>query len=286
VTIGKPVPDWLIVGAPKAGTTTLAAWLGEHPDAFVSPVKEVSYFDLHYDRGPAWYAAHFDGAAPGQLVGESTPAYMYVDAALDRLAADAPDVRLAIILREPVDRVWSNYWYFRAMGIDGRPFSRILRSERRDPTSAPRGMPIGHLAASRYIDRIEAITKRFSRDQLQVLFFDDLRKDPAALFSSLCRHFGLDDTVSPPSGGRAHNVGRMPRWYWLQWASLRFGLHRLPMDLGPKMRRWNVRSGSYPKISPALDAELRELFAPANRRLESWLGRPLPASWSGGSAHA
>ncbi|MEY2436768.1 MAG: hypothetical protein QOF97_1604, partial [Acidimicrobiaceae bacterium] len=81
MSTNRPLPDWLIIGAPKAGTTTLAAWLGEHPGAYVSPVKEVSYFDLHHERGPDWYAGHFAGAQPHQLVGEATPAYMYVDTA-------------------------------------------------------------------------------------------------------------------------------------------------------------------------------------------------------------
>lgn len=274
------VPDWLVIGAPKAGTTTLAAWLSRHPQVCVSPVKEVSYFDLNWDRGPDWYAEHFAARTPGQVTGEATPAYMYVDDALDRIAKTNPDVRLVLVLREPVGRLWSQYWYFRAMGIDARPFPRILRAERRDPSDTPRRIPVGYLASSRYADRLEAVLARFAREQLHIAFFDDLRADPAAVYSGICRHLGVTQDVPPPADARALNAGRMPRSVWLQWASLRFDASRLPGDLGARLRRWNLRPGSYPAIDPGLAARLRTEFADQNRRLSVLLGRPLPAGWT------
>lgn len=275
-------PDWLILGAPKAGTTTLASWLGAHPQGYVSPVKEVSYFDLHYDRGPEWYGAHFAQASPELRAGEATPAYMYVDEALDRLSSDLPDARLVVLLREPVERIWSHYWYFRAMGIDRRRFDRILRDELADPRHAPPNIPVGYLEASRYLPRLRAIADRFPREQLAVLFFDDLRQEPQALFDDVCRHVGLGEGTPLPLGGEARNVGRVPRWAWLQWATLKGRADLLPRDVGARIRRWNLRPGSYPDMEPAVAQDLRRRFDPDNASLEEWLGRPLPASWSTG----
>src|SRR5947208_14127778 len=102
------LPDFLIVGAMKAGTTSLAAWLRAHPDVFMPPQKEIHFFDAQWERGVPWYADQFAGAPEGALVGEATPAYMVTTAFLDRMASVVPNARLLVVLREPVARAWSH----------------------------------------------------------------------------------------------------------------------------------------------------------------------------------
>ncbi|MGZ6825615.1 MAG: sulfotransferase family protein [Mycobacteriales bacterium] len=275
----RALPDWVVLGAPKAGTTTLAAWLNGHPEAHVPPAKEVSYFDLHHARGPAWYAAQFAGASPGERLGDATPAYLYSDAALDRLRAVAPDARLLVLLREPAARVWSHYWFNRALGLEPRSFERALRAERRDPRNAPWGLTAGYLACSRYVDRLEAVVDRFDREQLLVLMFDDLRSDPAGTFAAACRHVGIADDVPPPDGARAHNVGRQPRSALLQHALMRARAGSWPLRVGPRLTRLNQRSGGYPSMPDDLREQLRAELAGDTARLAAWLGRPLPDGW-------
>jgi hypothetical protein len=212
---------------------------------------------------------------------DATPAYLYNDVALDRLAAVAPQARVVAILREPVSRAWSHYWYNRMLGIEGRSFDRVIRAERRDPTNAPKGVGYGYLQCSRYVPRLEALHQRFADEDVLILLFDDLIADPAGTYAAFCRHAGVDDTIAPPDDGRAHNVGRMPRFAWLQWALLRARAGSWPNDLGPRITRWNARPGSYPRIDEATRATVADLLADDLAALPAALGRPLPASWIG-----
>lgn len=270
-------PEWVILGAPKAGTTTLAGWLGGHPQGFVAPVKEVAYFNRFFERGPEWYARQFAGAAPGARRGEATPAYLYFDDALDRLAAASPHARLIVILREPAARIWSHYWYNRGLGLEVRSLSRALAAERRDPTNAPYGLELGYLACTRYVDRLAAVTERFDREQLLVLMLDDLQSDPVTTFAAACRHVGIDDTVLPPAG--ALNVGRRARSALLQHLLMRARAGRWPLQIGPRLTRLNATGERPPPMPASVAAQLRAELAPDTLRLADWLGHDLPAGW-------
>ncbi|MCW2544953.1 MAG: sulfotransferase [Frankiales bacterium] len=274
----KQLPDWAILGAPRAGTTTLASWLNRHPEGFVPPAKEVSYFDLYFDRGPQWYADQFSGATQRQRWGDATPGYLYSEIALDRLALAAPQARLIVLLREPAERVWSHYTYNRALGLEPRSLARALAAERRDPTNAPWRLPIGYLGCSRYARRLESVVRRFDREQLLVLMFDDLRRDPTATFAAACRHLGIDSSVAPPDA-EAHNAGRLPRSALAQHGLMRVRAGRLPWHLGPRLARLNTKPGGYPPMPADVAADLKAEFAGDNRALVRWLGRELPAGW-------
>lgn len=271
-------PEWVILGAPKAGTTSLAAWLGKHPRAYLPAVKEISYFDLHFSKGRDWYADQFVASPPGALRGDATPAYLYSDAALDRLHGANPDARLLVLLREPVDRMWSHHAYNQALGLEPRSFERAIAKERKDPTNAPYGLPVGYFACSRYVDRLEAITRRFPREQLLVMLFDELRASPQSVFDKACAHLSLE-SVPVPEQGRARNAGRQPRSALLQHALMRGRAGRWPLQLGPRITRLNARPGGYPPIPEQIGRELRAEFRGDNRRLAQWLRRPLPDDW-------
>src|SRR5689334_25080325 len=103
------LPNFVVIGAPKAGTTALSRYLGDHRDGFVAAQKEVHYFDRDhlFSRGVEWYEAQFEGAGGVRAVGDATPGYMYSREAIDRMAALLPDVRLIATLRNPVDRAYS-----------------------------------------------------------------------------------------------------------------------------------------------------------------------------------
>jgi hypothetical protein len=133
---GQRLPDFLVIGAPKAGTTALHVALAEHPQLFLSAVKEPKYYmcgdspppsykgpgDAHSNLEWIWqrsrYQALFSSAPPDALVGESTPFYLYNRDARRRIAADIPQVRLIAVLRDPVDRLYSNWMHLRADGLE------------------------------------------------------------------------------------------------------------------------------------------------------------------------
>ena len=278
--MGGLPPHWLILGAPKAGTTTLAAWLDAHPDLCLADKKEVRFWHLYYGRGQDWYQQQFSRWHPGLLAGEATPTYMYSDKVLDRLAAERPDLRVIVILREHVERVWSHYWYTRSMGTELESFPRALARERRRTSVLPDGeTPNGMLATSFYAPRIRAIQERFPAEQLGVLFYDDLRDDPASFYGAALKHIGVPQHPHPVDE-KPQNYGRMVRWPRASAALMKPPLVHLPKSLRERLGRMNVRQDvRHPTMEPAMRAELRALYADDRRELATLLGRDLPSRW-------
>lgn len=211
-----PLPNLVIAGVGKAGTTSLFRWLGRHPDVCPSSVKETDHFaPLRYEGGRvgplADYAATVAhcGAQPWRL--EASPAYCYggepVIRAL-RTVLRAP--RVVLCLRDPVDRLWSNHrdLHSRGMlppGIDMAAFVgdcarlRATGEDRLPERRAYRGLSIGH-----YEEYVPAWLAAFGPD-LRVVFFDDLVTDPAGEVAGLCRWLGIDGTRAGALVDGAHN---------------------------------------------------------------------------------
>jgi hypothetical protein len=272
--MAPPLPGLLLLGAPKSGTTTLAGWWDEHPQGFTAPEKEVGFFTVEWFRGLEWYRSRFAGAAPGQVACDASPGYMYDPRALDRIAEVLPDARLAVVLREPVSRVWSHWCYMVALGLEPRPFEQVLQEEAADEWRTPPGFPIGYLHGSHYVTALRDIEARFDRSRLLVLLTDELRSDPAGTFARLCEHAG----VAPAEPGEDANVGSFPKDLVRQQRLHRMRASRWPLGVGRRLMRANL-GGSPPPLAPEHRARLHELLDPLLPPLEEWLGRPLPAGW-------
>jgi hypothetical protein len=215
----RVLPDFLIIGCKKGGTTSLMNWLVEHPDvARMYPSfqrrKSPHYFDINYARGEAWYRAHFPtrmsvarrehrtGRRP--LVGEASPYYMFHPAAPGRVGETLPDVRLIALLREPVSRAYSNYWDRVATGNEDLPtFEAAIDAEEdrlRDVTPERLCDPgyysydhdhHSYLARGRYVEHLEPWLSRYGDDQLLVLAAEDLFRHPQETFVTVQRFLGL-----------------------------------------------------------------------------------------------
>lgn len=268
------LPGLLLIGAPKCGTTTLARWWDEQPRGFTAPAKEVGFFTAEWHRGTAWYAEQFAAAGPDQVTCDASPGYLYDPAALDRMAQVLPDARLAVVLREPVSRVWSHWVYNAALGIEPRPFDEVLDAEAADEAVTPPGFPISYLHGSHYAACLEQVTARFAREQLLVLFTDDLRADPAGTFARLCAHGGIP--VGLP--GADANVGSFPKSVALQQRLHRLRADSWPAGVGRRLMRANLGAPA-PRLRPEHRDRLVALLAPTLDPLEEWLGAPLPAAW-------
>lgn len=268
------LPGLLLLGAPKSGTTTLARWWDEQPKGYTAPAKEVGFFTVEWHRGLDWYAGSFAGAGPGQVTCDASPGYMYEPRALDRIAQVLPTARLAVVLREPVSRIWSHWVYNVALGIEPRTFEQVLREETADEWRTPPGFPLSYLHGSHYLSCLQEITARFDREQLLVLFTDDLRTDPEETFGRLCDHGGIDRGRP----GHNANVARFPRSLRRQQRLHQLRAPRWPAGVGRRLMQANL--GAEP---PQLTAEHREqlttLLQPTLAPLQRWLGRPLPSTW-------
>ena len=106
----RSLPDFIIIGAQRSGTTSLYRWLTARPDVVSAWKKEVHYFDLNYDKNLRWYRAHFPLRRSGRMTGEATPYLLLHPLAPARAAHDLPETRFIAILRDPVERAISNHW--------------------------------------------------------------------------------------------------------------------------------------------------------------------------------
>ena len=281
------LPNFLIVGAAKAGTTSLASWLRHHPDAFVPPAKELHFFDRResWERGVDWYAEHFREAGGAAAVGEATPGYMFGAPTVERIAATLPDARQIVCLREPVARAHSHWHHWRyRLGLEWRPFAKAIRDEL-DGTEARRERPgfggfdpaLGYyLARGRYLEQLERLCRHVPRERLCVVLLDDLETDPVGTFAGVCRFLGIDDGVRPAEVGKRRNAAAefRPHYAWRQFVRHK---DRLP----PSVATWMAthlfvrREVALRPLEPELRASLHAHFAEDNRRLAEWLGRDL-----------
>jgi hypothetical protein len=269
------LPNFIIVGAPRCGTTSLAGYLADHPDVYVAGQKEVRYFDHNYKRGASWYRAQFKGAGTRRLVGEATPNYMFDEGAIRRMAELLPDAKLIAILREPVARAYSDYWFRRGRRGDDRSFEEAIEQELRPGYTSSGHLPSA-LEASTYLPALERICRYYPRSSLTVMLLEELNSAPEATFGSLCDFLGIDASVKSPRLGSAVNRTYRFRSRRLHLAMLRYHLwRRLPFRLGYKLADWNSEPFTYPEMRPDTRARLRAMFADHNRDLAAWLGRDL-----------
>ena len=192
-------PNFLVIGAHKAGTTTLFAHLDAHPQVFVPAQKEVHFFcDLEWSRGVGWYESLFAGAGGAAAVGEASPGYSWwpvFDHVPARIASTlGPDVRLVYILRHPVERLISHYRHDVLAGAQDRPVDEIITDWRQYVSRSMYAMQI-----QRFLD------DGFGEDQLLLLTTDDLEAAPADVVRRLYAFLGVDDSFVPPSLGAVLN---------------------------------------------------------------------------------
>jgi Sulfotransferase domain len=245
----RPLPDFLILGAQKAGTTALYAYLRWHPQITGPSFKEVSFFDRHYTRGERWYRAHLPVRRRG-LVGEASPSYLFHPLAPERVARMLPDARLIALLRNPVDRAFSHYQHEVALGREQLSFEDALAREQermdgelehmlRDPVYFSHAWwNYTYVARGRYAQQLERWFAAFPREQVLVLLTDDLAADTAGTYRRVLDFLSVD-----------------PR-----------GLDSYP----------RIFEREYGEMSPKTRARLEVEFAEPNRRLAELLGRDLP----------
>jgi hypothetical protein len=235
------MPDFVIAGAPKAGTTALHAALATHPGLYLSPVKEPKYFltdgrppprsgqrgpgDAHSAREWIWrraeYLALFAAAPDGAVTGESTPFYLYDRAAQARLAADVPGVRVIAVVRDPVDRAYSNWVHLRADGLE--PEADFRTAVRQEEQRIARGWaPFWHYRGlSRYGEQLRDLYGRLPREQVLVLRYRQLVDTPRDTLDRVSRFLGVAEGaahVVAPENVKPH-VADTPRYRALSRAA-------------------------------------------------------------------
>lgn len=208
------LPNFLIIGAQKSGTTTLYKYLNEHPAVERSFTQEVHYFDLNFHRGLPWYRAHFPTALRAQSfkrefgldlqTGEASAYYMFHPLVCGRVRATLPDVRLLVVLRDPTERAWAQYLQNRSHNLEdlsfedaiGREAERIAGERQRliDDETATSFEYREHSYLSRgiYVDQIREWFEIFGREQIHILSSEKLLfDDPVPIVEGVQNFLGL-----------------------------------------------------------------------------------------------
>jgi hypothetical protein len=244
----RPLPDFLILGAQKAGTTALYDYLTRSPAVSGPPWKEVSFFDRHWARGERWYRGNFPrGARPP--VGEASPGYLFHPDAPRRVRELLPDAKLIAVLRDPVTRAYSHYRHEVALGREPLSFEDALAAEDERMAGELERMAADpayfsyawwnwtYRARGLYAEQLERWFAVFPREQLLVLTNDELGADTAGTVARVLEFVG-----APP-----HGPADYPRVY----------------------------DRDYERMRPETRDDLAAFYAAPNRRLSELLGRAL-----------
>ncbi len=281
------LPDFLIGGAQKSGSTALHVLLGGRRDVYLARPQELDYFDRDdvYARGLGWYRTHFEAAAGDcRAVGQTSTQYLYSRQAAARIGRDLPGVKLIFILRNPVDRAWSHYWHCVKYGLETASFAAARRLEgERLARGGDHRRWFSYLDRGRYAEQLERYLEHFPRERILVLRTEDLAREPGRVLDRCCRFLDLEPRAADlPADwlARRWNASRRPRWPGLQrWtAGFRFR-SRAGRRLALLIDRWNLVRRRYPSLAPAERRLLADTFAAENRRLATLFDLDL-AAWS------
>lgn len=248
-------PNFLIIGAQKGGSTSLYRYLTDHPKVRSAALKEIHYFSCHYDCPETWYRAHF---APSLWLstehlqtGEASVSYLYTPTAPGRVAAFKPDMKLVVMLRNPISRAYSHHQMSVKQGHETLSFEEALTLEperlqqERDLYGPDEAFAQGkshrthsYLLRGHYAEQLERWLAHFPREQLLILSSEDFFRSPAETFHTTLAFLGLKQ-----------------------------------IDL-PVYRQLNKGQKAHSGFSAELMMKLEAYFAPHNARLEQLLGRP------------
>lgn len=259
----RALPTYIIAGAMRSGTTALNSYLRQHPEIGVSSDKETHFFDRNFDKGLDWYRSLFPEEGRFRAVGEATPNYMFSVTALDRLQETLPDVKLVLILRNPIDRAYSHYWHDRVRNKVSMDFDEIVQVE-----IADQGSDFDYLARGMYGKQVDEILKRFPRDSVLIQIFEDMAANPRDVYSTVCRFIGVDDSFDPEGLGNPVNK-------YIEFRSLtaRNWSRHLPGRARNLIGRFNTKQvESYPEMDGTTRAKLEETFAASNQFLAEIIG--------------
>ena len=249
----RTLPDFIIIGTQKGGTTFLNQLLAQHPLIKRAFLKEVHYFDLNFDKGINWYRSNFPvrtSKNDGYVTGEASPYYMFHPHAARRASEVVPNAKLIVLLRDPVDRAYSHYQHqalrVRGKGQETLSFEQALEAEegrlhgevermlQDEHYLSPNYRNYSYLARGVYVDQLQSWSKYFDRTQMLVLKSEVLFRDTAGILQATA------------------NFLEIP--YWAPEA------YSIP----------NKRE--YKDMSPNVRQHLEDYFRPHNIRLYEYLG--------------
>lgn len=296
--MSKLTPSFIGVGAPKSGTTWLAKMLGAHPQLFVPEKKEINFFNNYqtfyledpdyvrkYDGDVGSYLKYFEDAEKGQLTGEFSVFYLYDKEVPKLLQKHFPEVKIIILVRNPIQRFYSNYLFAKAQGYTNMPdVEEVIEHE---GTFIQEGM---------YMRHIENYLRHFPREQLFIGLFDDIKNKPEELLREVYRFLEVDDSFVPDGLEDTVNSGKqidnpvVRAFNAFRDFVLQFSLGRKLYEI-PFLRTYTYKTRLYiskltffkkdfkptatSEIPDSIREKLTEIYTPSIKELEKFLNRDL-----------
>ena len=291
-------PNFLIIGPAKGGTTSLYYYLQQHPQVYMSPVKEPRFFalegeDLNFKGQDAKefvkrsvlnfdeYCDLFKGVTDEIALGEASPLYMYSQAAPEKIKHYLPDVKLIAVLRNPVQRAYSSYMHYVREAYETLSFEEALEIE--EERVRDNWVYMWHYTrCGFYYEQLSRYFEIFDRSQIKIYLYDDLVADSKGLVKDMFQFLGVDDTFEPDM--TAWNASGIPKnrllYLLLERGSVvRSALKVLPesfrKDVATSLRRWNIKSK--PALAPETSNLLREIYRDDILKLQNLIQRDLSA---------
>jgi len=308
------LPDFIICGAMKSGTTSLHYILNQHKDIFM-PNREIMFFDIDdieqnfdffvqtsktslffdyekkFDEYLAWYKSFFREAKQNQLIGEDSTTYMASKKAPSRIADLLPNVKLIFMLRDTTSRTYSNYWHLVRTGHAIYNFEKTLQY-----------MPGTLVQRSLYKEQIERYKKYFPDKNMKFIIFKDFIKNNQRNIDDICKFIGLETSIDVRKINTHKNPTNVPRNIRLQivynhlfrtrrLVTQGFGSHLPNLPQNEPKRFWRkmdklvynlnfTDKKSYPQMNCKTRKFLEKLFAKENRGLSKLIGKNLKKYWT------
>jgi hypothetical protein len=282
------LPNFVVIGAAKSGTTALYHYLAQHPAVFLSPIQGPRFFAFEGTspafRGPGdneansrivttieRYRALFDGVTSEQAIGEVSRWYLYCDGTAERIRHHVPDMRVIAILRHPAERAFSNYLMMVRLGLEPLSFEHALDAEddrlgqRWSPVWAYRGRGFYGAQLQRYFDTL-------ARDQISIYFYEDFVERPLEVLRDMFAFLEVDEAFTPDVSVR-HHVSFVPRSVGLQRLLARVdGLAaRTGLPWRPSQRLMSLTTVR-PSMHPATREQLVGVYRKDILRLQELVG--------------
>lgn len=296
---GRRLPTFVVIGAAKAGTTALYHLLRQHPQVYLTPSKETNFFALENRqidfRGPgdaqhigrvslnrlSDYQEQFAGLRDEIAWGEASPLYLYHPDAPERILRHVPEVKLIVILRDPVERAFSSYLHLRR---DNRePLTSFSEALAAEPDRIRQNWEFlwHYRAVGRYSEQLQRYYDRFDASQIHVCLYEQFQTDPAAVLRNLFGFLGVDRNVEISTGER-YNVSRVPRSNLIAGFIARpHWIKELLKPLFPARARQRAtrllseKNSCRPELSPELRRQLVDEFAGERERTARLCGLDL-----------
>jgi hypothetical protein len=296
------MPNFLVFGAAKSGTTSIYKYLEQHPDIFMSSFKEPGFFAFEGEKprlnGPGaqkwvdrWvvtdlpsYQALFAGASGEQAIGEVSPFYLYYEKTVERIYKHIPHAKLIAILRDPVERAFSNYvWAVRDRAESLPTFAEALQAE--ESRIRDNWGPKWHYKAKGfYYAQLKPYFEQFDNEQIRIYLYEDLMANPVSVMQDIFRFLEVDDKFVP-NMSQKYNTSRLPRNQgWHEFLSKPNAIKSLikpflPLEFRQRLQQRAKEENLFkPTLSPEIRRQLTVAYRQDILKLQDLLQRDL-SSW-------